>query len=796
MNTIAQYLSELTAWAGRTSLQACLLIVVILLVQRALGDRLVPRWRSALWLLLLVRLALPWLPESHVSIYNVLPFAGGRATTPGHYETPSPTALTGAGAALHGESAISIPIADAPAQTERAISPTTPVSARRALVAPVATFLPMLLPFAWLAGVLVVLGCAIAQSHALSRAIRRHRFVTDHGTLALLEDCKQESGIHSYLAVVETEHVRSPALFGIIRPRLLLPAGTLATLGREQLRHVFLHELAHLQRHDIAVNWLMTALLALHWFNPLVWYAFARMRADRELACDALALSHARPEESREYGLTFVHLLERYTQPRRLPSLAGVLEKQSDMKRRIAMIARFPQISGLHPAFVGLLFLALGTVTLTGAPTKPPPTSDKAEMMGRVEDFFLHNFRDITSRKSLEWGDLQTETSGTRSIRYMYEAKIWDKDTIIDNRVFVFDRDGKVLSWDNQPGYPKNKQAKVWDPTTTEGMNELVEDFFTRNFRDITERENPEWGEVTKTPDGNYSIRYKYLATIWDKDKKPMDQTFTFNAKGEFVSVKDTAAAASSEPSERRANVVIEKLDITPYREAGLFSLMVVLRNRGSVPSPKFDVDYCRGSAGSKGDSVDGREHQAGPIEPGKSQSAASLPFSVKEGLNEFFVEIDPGSEVPVEDASDHRATLRVRVKDGKVLGLSTGTYDAAGSADAGGGGGQSIARTMRPEGELTFRDLVIRLVRINENDVSDKGDDSVEMVVRTSKTTDRRTIEVHRSVFVDGYEINVTDAETSSAAGQSSARIEIRYRPNDAPIISASPTLRAWRAA
>ena len=124
------------------------------------------------------------------------------------------------------------------------------------------------------------------------------------------------------------------------------------------------------------------------------------------------------------------------------------------------MIARFPQISGLHPAFVGLLFLALGTVTLTGAPTKPPPTSDKAEMMGRVEDFFLHNFRDITSRKSLEWGDLQTETSGTRSIRYMHEAKIWDKDTIIDNRVFVFDRDGKVLSWDNQPGTRKTNRRK------------------------------------------------------------------------------------------------------------------------------------------------------------------------------------------------------------------------------------------------------------------------------------------------------------------------------------------------
>jgi len=102
----------------------------------------------------------------------------------------------------------------------------------------------------------------------MAATIRRHRFVTDHNTLALLEDCKQETRIHAYLAVVETERVTSPALFGIIRPRLLLPAGTLAELGPEQLRHVFLHELAHLQRHDIAVNWVMTLLQALHWFNP------------------------------------------------------------------------------------------------------------------------------------------------------------------------------------------------------------------------------------------------------------------------------------------------------------------------------------------------------------------------------------------------------------------------------------------------------------------------------------------------------------------------------------------------
>jgi len=59
------------------------------------------------------------------------------------------------------------------------------------------------------------------------------------------------------------------------------------------LRYVFLHELGHLKRGDILVNWLMALPLVLHWFNPLVWYAIQRIRVDGESACDALALSHA-----------------------------------------------------------------------------------------------------------------------------------------------------------------------------------------------------------------------------------------------------------------------------------------------------------------------------------------------------------------------------------------------------------------------------------------------------------------------------------------------------------------------
>jgi len=71
-----------------------------------------------------------------------------------------------------------------------------------------------------------------------------------------------------------------------------------------------------------------------------------------------------------------------------------------------------------------------------------------------------------------------------------------------------------------------------------EQMKQLVRDYIREKLPEIT-RETIEWGEVTKAANGNSSIHYKYRAKIQDKNTKVMDQIFTFDANGNFVSVKD-----------------------------------------------------------------------------------------------------------------------------------------------------------------------------------------------------------------------------------------------------------------
>jgi hypothetical protein len=133
---------------------------------------------------------------------------------------------------------------------------------------------------------------------------------------------------------------------------------------------VFLHELGHIKRNDILVSWCTTALQIAHWFNPFVWLAFHRMRVDRELACDALALSYARGEESQPYGRTIIKLLEQFGRSAWAPSVAGALENKKQLKERISMIAKFKQTSR-WPAFALSVFAGLAVITLTDAQTPP-----------------------------------------------------------------------------------------------------------------------------------------------------------------------------------------------------------------------------------------------------------------------------------------------------------------------------------------------------------------------------------------------------------------------------------------
>jgi len=369
MESLSVQVQPFVAWLLRSTLQASMLIGLILLVQITLRGKLGPRWSHALWLILLLRMVLPWAPQSRVSIFNLIP----HSDSPVGWGLPQHLPKGGLKPALH----TSVSTGDTPASAGVSSQPTaaTPQPGRVEARQSKSAFLRAanLLPLIWLAGVLVLGIYICVSSFSLLRIVRRERPLTDQKILDLVEDCKAEMGIRTVLGVVATDKVRSACLFGFVRPRLLLPKGMVEALNREELRYVFLHELGHLKRHDIWLGWLTSIIQALHWFNPLIWLAFYRMRADRELACDAFVLARTKIDESRNYGQTIVSLLERFSRPQVLPALAGILETKAQLKRRIKMIAKSKKTSPMQWVAAVLIFAALAGVGLTDAyPAQPP----------------------------------------------------------------------------------------------------------------------------------------------------------------------------------------------------------------------------------------------------------------------------------------------------------------------------------------------------------------------------------------------------------------------------------------
>ncbi len=334
-------------WLLWTTIQGSVLVVLIVLVQFILRRRLPVRWHYLLWGLLLVRLAVPWLPESKISIFNLVP----RSIQQGRMIESLAERNEASRFGLYSGMRF--------AGTQEP----TPQSNSKTIFAKCVRMLPLL----WLIGTVTIAGYVCARSISLWRTVKRERPITDSQILDLLEDCKMQMGIQTILGVVVSDRIKSPALFGFVRPRLLLPQGMLETYNMEELRYVFIHELAHLRQRDIYLGWLTALLQIVHWFNPLMWFAFGRMRADRELACDTLAISTLAPHEPPEYGRTIVSLLQSFSQVRYLPSVAGILEDTCQIERRVKMIADYKKTSRTRWAGAMLLLAALACIVLTNA---------------------------------------------------------------------------------------------------------------------------------------------------------------------------------------------------------------------------------------------------------------------------------------------------------------------------------------------------------------------------------------------------------------------------------------------
>ncbi len=360
-------LGSVATWAWDTSLIILLPALVVLSLGR--WQSFPARWRGWLAAIVLVRLLLPWVPEVSWRPSWVTPLQAVQAAPVTAEESKAP-AVEVSQRSVTAEPAV---FTDSPAVME-GVAAAASSSFRMPSLGTMAVWL-------WLVGVVGV-GTWILHSHlVLHRLITRCRTHADAALHRDLEWSRERMSVTRACGLWMVHGLPTVAVHGWLRPIILAPEGLRERFSTEEIRGMFLHELAHVRRGDLIWSRVMLAVCALHWFNPLVWLLARRMRADAELECDRLALESLTHTQRRHYGEALLKTLE--FSPASVPAPAVPFFRHAkEIQTRIQMIA-LPRSSAVARYAAFLIAPAMACLTLTTASRaddeNPKPTRESVK---------------------------------------------------------------------------------------------------------------------------------------------------------------------------------------------------------------------------------------------------------------------------------------------------------------------------------------------------------------------------------------------------------------------------------
>ncbi len=364
----------LLSWKG--TLLTLVAGVTVFLLRRHLS----PAWRHGIWLLVLMRFVLPDLGTSDYSMAGMAGVPEVAQEVMPFVEDAEPE-VAGVPTLEPQEAIMVMP----QALPEPKLSAWT---------------LEEMLTVVWLGGAAAVLGIMAVLHLRLLGRIWRDGMAAAPEVVSILREACSLARIRRMPRLIVTDAIHAPSLFGVVRPAILLPKELAANENAAELKLIFLHELAHLKRWDLCSQIIASLAIALHWFNPVVWWAGRRLRAEAEMAADAHALRCTEATEAHRMGELLLDFANHAAAAWIVSFLAvtqlGISDNKRDLRRRIEALMDIAR--GRRTRwFVGVaLFFVLALTGLTRAPAQetdkgaPPattaPEGGKVTVTGEVVD--------------------------------------------------------------------------------------------------------------------------------------------------------------------------------------------------------------------------------------------------------------------------------------------------------------------------------------------------------------------------------------------------------------------------
>ena len=343
-------------------------LVLAVLVLRLVSKRS-PKWMNVLlWGIVALRLMLPFSIESALSL---IPSAETVSPAVVQFD-PAPTITSG------------VNIID------NAVNPSL---SEHFAAAPTMSVNPLYV-WTYLAGWVWLIGLGAMLLYALVSYLRLRRRVS--------------VSLHIQDNIYLCDAISSPFILGVVKPRIYLPSG----LDEVQQQNVLSHERAHLARRDHWWKPLGFALLAVYWFNPVLWLAYTLLCRDIELACDERVIRTMDESAVKTYSTVLLAC----SMPRKAVITCPLAFGEVGVKERVKNALHYKK-----PAFwVVAASVAVCVVVAVCFLTNPPTDTDAAGLVGFHREQVT--YADVTDASSAQPSSVQLTAEETNAVYALLDA--------------------------------------------------------------------------------------------------------------------------------------------------------------------------------------------------------------------------------------------------------------------------------------------------------------------------------------------------------------------------------------
>lgn len=169
----------------------------------------------------------------------------------------------------------------------------------------------------------------------------------------------QENEILRNVVILQCSNISSPLTYGVFRPVILLPV-SINLDDYDSLSYVLSHELIHIKHYDILWKWILTLVLCLNWYNPLIWKMYFLIERDIELYCDECVLKRlgSNHQQKSGFAMTLLMLAEKKSQNHSVSMVSHF--SQNQLEERLLSIMNYHVTS-----YLIMVILILGIIFLT-----------------------------------------------------------------------------------------------------------------------------------------------------------------------------------------------------------------------------------------------------------------------------------------------------------------------------------------------------------------------------------------------------------------------------------------------